>query len=205
MTNPDMKGFWDQHYRDGRGSGSGSVGVIRAWKWSIINECVLGGGHILDDVIDVGCGDLVFWRDTFPAKYTGIDISEYQIEKNMLHPNYKQYMKFICAPAEIYISMDKSPVVLCMDVLQHILDDSAFKLIIYNLTQYSSKWIFIHAWTKNPWKHQVTDGVYQTYRNFNDYTDIIENEGFKLINRYSSDLGEHWVSTLFVFRKEELI
>jgi len=50
--------YWERHYSKGGSSGPGSIGNYRSWKWNTILEFE----NSIDDVIDIGCGDLSFWE-----------------------------------------------------------------------------------------------------------------------------------------------
>ena len=59
--------YWENRYESGGTSGKGSIGQLRAWKWQVIEDYA---GPV-DDVIDVGCGDLSFLEGKTSEKYTG--------------------------------------------------------------------------------------------------------------------------------------
>lgn len=71
---------WDVRYRLGGSSGWGSVGASKYWKWSVIDRYI----NPIDDVVDVGCGDLTFWDGRDCQRYVGIDPSSYVIKKNRM-------------------------------------------------------------------------------------------------------------------------
>jgi len=78
MKTLDEHNYWEERYLNGDNSGEGSRGKHRAWKWGILNKYI----PEMTDVIDVGCGDLAFMENIDVDKYTGIDISQYIINKN---------------------------------------------------------------------------------------------------------------------------
>jgi hypothetical protein len=211
-------GYWDERYRKGRTSGEGSVGRKRAWKWDIIKKYARN----IEKVVDVGCGDLSFWEGLDCENYTGIDISSCVIAKNNeLRPNWK----FICSPAEEFVEGVSGDIVLCMDVLFHIMSDSAYERILRNLTQYSNEWIFIHTWSNNPFrffsrfrrayyyledrqpKNMLktlssgfgSDGVHQKYRKFEDYLAILEENRFEMLAVEKDEISK--LGALYIFRK----
>jgi hypothetical protein len=148
--------YWEKRYRDGGKSGQGSVGMARDWKWSVIQK------HVpqVEDVVDVGCGDLSFWEGRTCERYIGIDISPHIIRRNSeKRPDWA----FVARPAEKRLPL-RGRVVLCLDVLFHILDDETAMGIMENLCEYSSEWVIIHAWWRNPFEGKVNDGLYQAYR-----------------------------------------
>lgn len=184
------KKYWDQRYKKDGISGRGSRGTKRAWRWNLITKYISS----IDQVIDVGCGDLEFWKGKDCSNYTGIDFSKTIIKKN----NEKRpEWKFICAPAEEYIEGIKAECVFCLGVLFHIMDDDIYLQILENLCKYSTKYIVIYTWVENPFSRvnafrrkkiryvifpSNTDGHYQHFRSLDDSFYIFENHGFKLIN-----------------------
>ena len=138
-----MNEYWERRYSDGGTSGVGSVGKAREWKWNRL----LAYAGAMDDVIDVGCGDLRFWQGHSCENYLGIDISPTVLERNAReHPHWK----FVLHDAETPVQGIAARIVICLDVLFHILDDSAYVRILENLCKYSKEWIFIGTWAKNP-------------------------------------------------------
>jgi len=167
--------YWESCYSLGYGSGEGSAGRGRDWKWEVITEFA----PKITSVIDVGCGDLRFWKGN-PDRYVGIDISETIIERNRKIP--RKSWKFICAPAEKRIDGLKAPFVFCIDLLFHIMDDDRYEAILENLCYYASRCIFIHTWINNCFgdrdRGPFTDGKYRTFRRLEDYFPIFDRRGF---------------------------
>ena len=136
MSKSNEYEYWEKRYRKGGTSGVGSTGEIRDWKWKIIQEHV---GEI-DNVLDVGCGDLSFWEGRDCAEYLGIDISQTIIEQNR---KSRPHWKFKVHQAGVPLHV-QARIVLCLDVLFHIIDDNSFVRICQNLCTYSTEWICIH-------------------------------------------------------------
>ena len=171
--------YWETRYSQGLNSGAGSGGEERDWKWKAITKLVPEMTYALfQSVVDVACGDLRFWEGRIgPEEYVGIDISKTIVEENRRkQPNWD----FIWSPAERRIEGLKAPVVLCMDLLFHIMDDDRFEAILENLCYYSSRYILIHTWIVNPLgnREPYTDGEYMTFRRFEDYFPLFEKNGF---------------------------
>lgn len=209
-----MAEYWNNHYGRGGSSGEGSVGPLREWKWNTIKKYVTQ----IDDVIDVGCGDLSFWGEQTCNTYTGIDVSSVIIDRNgKIRPNWK----FICAPAEIHQPV-RGKIVFCLDMLFHVLSDEAYRRILANLTNYSTELIFIYTWIKNPfvlWEMRKYlfkvrkfrklflsligvlkgDNLYQKYRDFSNYLDIFEEKGFEHIATEENAINIF--GALYVFKK----
>jgi len=73
--------YWDNWYTRGGNSGEGSRGYYRIWKWHCIKKYV----DIRNcSVIDVGCGDLDFWKEWDCKHYIGIDVSPTRISTSLI-------------------------------------------------------------------------------------------------------------------------
>lgn len=209
--------YWDTRYRNGGSSSDHDITVSRAWKQRVITEYA---GH-LDAVVDVGCGDLTFWAaGVRPRAYTGIDISPSIIEENRrAHPDWT----FHCSPAEVPVPGVSGRVVICQDMLFHVMDDAAYRQILRNLTRYAEEWLFIFTWYTNPFEwfpHSavlagrllklgrvreavvalsmmdppVTDGIYQKFRRLEDDLDLFTAAGFDLVaTRPANEIGAMYV------------
>jgi 2-polyprenyl-3-methyl-5-hydroxy-6-metoxy-1,4-benzoquinol methylase len=199
--------YWERHYADGGRSGEGSINEARTWKQNILKEY-----NVFDEsIIDIGCGDLEFWENWFPANYTGIDISKSIIHRNkMMYPG----RNFICSSSADAQDIQAN-VVTCFDVLFHIMDEDDYIKTIENIVKYSTKYIFIYTWYRNPfesiwnrfvWKkpfhfNMITDGKYQYYRPFGkpEYQKPMYDAGFSLCD-YRQD--ERWkYGAMYIYEK----
>lgn len=194
----ETKIYWNKRYLTTNfGSGGGSIGKSQEWKWNVIKEYL---SEDLNDIIDVGCGDLQFIEGQQIRKYLGIDFSEAIVNKNKeLYTDYQ----FILSPADTYLDIS-AKTVFCLDMLFHIMAEEQLIKILENLTRYSEKWIVIYTWYKNPFqsfpfakKHIrnrnfkkavqsflgkiTTDNDYQTYHDFQKYFYLFEEKNFELI------------------------
>lgn len=194
-----MTEYWEERYKNGGNSGEGSRGQHREWKWQILESTIVD----IDNVIDVGCGDLAFMEGKNIKNYTGIDISKTIIKDNELkYP----YWKFICSSADNYINELNGYVVFCHDILFHIIDDDVYYSILDNLTRYSNKYISIYTWHKNPiaWynikSHLYGSSKYQKYRLLDNDFHIFNENGFELINMSKSPVNKY--GAMYIFKKK---
>ncbi|MCZ7355869.1 MAG: methyltransferase domain-containing protein [Candidatus Methanoperedens sp.] len=208
--------YWDKRYSSGGGSGEGSIGEYRDFKWEVITQYV----PKIDNVLDIGCGDLSFWEGRDCEHYTGVDISPNIIEKNRKN---KPHWNFMISNSEKKLNL-KSDLGICNDVLFHIMDDAIFEKILNNLCEYSKKYIFIFTWNKNPFvKFQyrlnllsslrfdlflrnllldnTSDGKYQKYRDLSNYYRIFKEAGFDLVNIHPAPI-KPYIGAMYVFRKK---
>jgi hypothetical protein len=156
--------------------------------WSIIDKTI---GKV-NDVIDVGCGDLRFWGDRDCAKYIGIDASQIIIDKNKkIRPNWK----FLKASSGSFILIN-AETVICANTLYHIMDDAEYDRTIANLTRWSNRWLVIIAWCKQPKTLKNKNDFYQKYRDFTATDEKILSSGFELVLKEPSsfdDCGCLWI------------
>ena len=189
MGNLEQK-YWNNRYRSGYNSGIGSVGQYRDWFWSVINN------HVpVNDIIDVGCGDLSFWKGRNCNSYIGIDISKFIIQSNRLS---RPQWRFICCDAADYIEGLSAEVVICIALLFHIEKESEYRKILENLCRYSQKWIILSTWMRKP---PSFDSTYQFYRRFEHYFDVFHCCGF--IFHAASPCFDN-INAVYIFRKVEV-
>lgn len=213
-----MQNFdWEGHYKSGGKSGDPKdYEIVRGWKHQLIRDFF---DPVNDSIIDVGCGDLQIWEGftPVPKKYTGIDISQTIIDKNIVkYPD----RKFICSNATISCNI-LADVVICFDMLWHVMDYESYYKIITNLAEYSDKYIMIYTWCANPYKlslwdkfvafingeviDEFTDGAgYQRYWDFEKVAiPMLNLEFFELLYTYQND---HWkIGKMYVFRKRYIM
>lgn len=195
FTGDTMADYWENGYQEGGNSGSGSIGWSRRIKWRTINK------HVdikKSSVVDVGCGDLSFWKGKACRDYTGIEMSPTRYEKNIM---LRQDFNFINANAAVYQDIPKADVVFCFDMLFHIMDDLDYLKILENLVKYSNKYIFVYTWHKNPLEPRTDDGEYQKYRNFDNYINAFQENGFKLLEIKKSPKFVNPFGAMWIFKK----
>jgi hypothetical protein len=185
--------YWDTRYTFGGGSGYKriDINIYSNYIWSAI-EKTLGKPQ---DVIDVGCGDLLVWNNRNCDKYVGIDISSTIIERDKkLKPNWK----FICSSADAPQAL-KTETAICLNTLFHIMDDKVYDGIINNLISWSNKWIVILTWGTKP-DNIPKDSIYQKYRDFSIYKQKIIDSGFSLV--LEENIPYDKCSYIWIFKKD---
>lgn len=155
------RAYWNQRYKDGGLSGEGSYGDQVKWKIEQLK------GLDFKTVLDIGCGDGNFYQElikVFPdIDYLGLDISEDIINKNKcLGGKWK-------AIRDLNFRQS-ADLVLCIDVLFHIIIEKELKYFVDKLKKIKCKYLVICT-TKN------------SHTNFSKH---LSNISFN-----ASDLGEH--------------
>ena len=188
--------YWDNRYKTGGTSGCGSIGALRDWKWEIIKKY----NPELTSVIDIGCGDMRFWeKQSLPADYTGIDISETIIERNK--KKYPQGKFKVMSSAELIEFTAET--VFCFDVLFHIMDFDEYIKTLENCCKYSTNFIFVYTWLINPLKKWIffeTDrDSYERYYHPMFLYGTLESKEFSCIAREQNTIDSY--GAMFIFKK----
>ena len=184
------KNYWNTRYMFGGGSGYTEKDFkdnYTSYVWSLIDKYM--GKQT--DIIDVGCGDLIFWNGRDCEKYFGIDISPIIVERNRkIRPNWTFLVSSCGAKHNI-----NAETVICMNTLYHIMDDTEYYKTLNNLTDWTKKWLVVLTWRVKP-KNIKKDDYYQKYRDFIPFKERLLNTGFVLIAEEPipfDDLGCLWI------------
>lgn len=137
----DEKKYWDDRYYGGYTSGPASYGGQLVRKVQYIKDNV----RDIKNITDIGCGDFTLGAKLcamFPtASYLGMDISAVVVERNKgLYPR---------GQFQVMSDIPKSDLLLCVDVLFHVLDDEECEKLIDNLHNSWDNYLVITAYERN--------------------------------------------------------
>jgi hypothetical protein len=133
--------YWNGRYRAGHGSGAGSLDEPVARKVEWLKQ--LKG---VRSITEIGCGDFNFGRQVavqFPAAdYCGYDIADTIVGRNQV---------LFGSPSGINFYTMSKPVspgdlVLCVDVLFHISDDTEYLKMLDRLKQSWDRYLALSAY-----------------------------------------------------------
>jgi len=133
------KEYWDSRYESGGNSGYGSYGeqLEKKLKWL--------SGLDIETISDIGCGDFNFGShllEMYPkVRYWGYDISDVIITQN--RAKYPQYTFSTGG------MIPKADLVLCVDVLFHILDDAEYESTLKELEALQTKYLAVTAYEED--------------------------------------------------------
>jgi hypothetical protein len=137
---PGSKSYWEQRYRRGGNSGAGSYGRLSKFKAEIINEWIAKNG--ITSVIEFGCGDgHQLGLANYPS-YLGFDVSETAVKQCAARFQRDSTKRFELV--EKYFG-EKADLVLSLDVIYHLTEDSAFDLYMSRLFQAAERAVIIYA------------------------------------------------------------
>jgi hypothetical protein len=151
--------FWEDRYRSGGTSGSGSYGHLAEFKAAILNDFVLAN-HI-HTVIEFGCGDGAQLELANYPHYVGVDVATAAVERCSLH--------FVNDSSKCFYLADALPkdlgtfdLALSLDVIFHLVEDFVFHSYMHTLFRYSRHYVAIYASNYEA----LTESRHVRHRNF---------------------------------------
>lgn len=167
----ESKLYWNLRYSQGGNSGYGSYGeqLEKKLKW-------LKPFHV-KKICEIGCGDFNFGKNLIPLlgaeKYEGYDISEQIIainKENFPYYTWGVYDKPVTTDADM---------LLCVDVLLHVMDDKDYEQLLDNLEKAWNKYLVITAYEYDGIKNDHLNIRNFDYKRFGEpiIREIVEEDG----------------------------
>ena len=154
--------YWEERYKNGGNSGSGSYNRLAEFKAQVINNFVKEND--IYSVIEWGCGDgnqLQYFN--FPH-YVGYDISKTVIEQIKTKYAEDKYKEFYWT-GDVNFSNDRTAEMsMSLDVIYHLVEDTVFKKYMSDLFKSAKKYICIYSWDQD-----VPVSSHVKYRKFTEY------------------------------------
>ena len=132
--------YWENRYKSGDNSGSGSFNEFAEYKASFINEII--SKYKIQTVCELGCGDgnnLKYYKGF--NKYYGFDVSNIIIEKNNKEFDEKKYNFHLLNTIDI----PHVDLVMSLDVIYHLVEDEVFKNHMSQLFNSKSKYVIVYS------------------------------------------------------------
>ncbi len=130
--------YWEDRYRQGRTSGSGSRGRLAAFKADFIDRFIVG--NRVDDMVDMGCGDGVLLSMLRVPSYVGIDVSPTSLAHCRQRFPEHRFVHFdvidLVAPADLAVSID---------VVFHLVEDEAYIRHMQALFDHARRFVLIYS------------------------------------------------------------
>jgi hypothetical protein len=132
--------YWEERYRAGGDSGTGSGGRLAEFKAEIINEFV--AKERIASLIEFGCGD---GRQLLLARYPnylGIDVSETIIER--CGALFTDHPEFTFITTQDYHG-ETADLALSLDVIFHLIEDEVFYSYMGTLFEAATRYVIIYS------------------------------------------------------------
>ncbi len=144
----DYKNYWNNEYVTGAGSGPGSYGKPAEFKAEVINGFLKE--NEITSVIEFGCGDgnqlsMISYPD-----YLGLDVARASVElcterfKDNAARSFMWYDPGAFVNPSLFLKAD---LVVCLDVLYHIIDDNDFLRTLDAIFSCASRHVILYTTT----------------------------------------------------------
>jgi hypothetical protein len=161
---PGSAAFWENRYREGGTSGSGSYGKMAEFKAEILNEFVRT--QAIQTVIEFGCGDGAQLELARYPEYVGVDVATVPIERCSARfekdPTKRFYLSSTL-PGDLGVF----DLALSLEVIFHLVEDSVFDSYMSSLFARSRRYVVIFSSNYDA----LTDGAHVRHRKFTDWTE----------------------------------
>ncbi len=146
----DYARYWENVYAkgvDGGNSGRGSYGILAAFKAEIVNAYV--DKYSIQTVAEFGCGDGNNLKYMHYPNYIGLDVSATTIKKCQQLFSNDSTKRF-----EVYHPLHQSPedlkaeLVVCLDVLYHIITEKDFVKTLDDIFKTAQKLVILYTSVK---------------------------------------------------------
>lgn len=134
------KTYWEDRYKKGRTSGSGSYGRLANFKSETLNQ--LFNKYNIETVLELGCGDGNQLKQFHLSQYIGYDISNLVVEENNKAYQNNNSISFT---NDLTTIKDKVDCTLSLDVIYHLLEFETYSEYLESLFKYSNKYVIIYS------------------------------------------------------------
>ncbi|MFL0352409.1 glycosyltransferase [Xanthomarina sp. GH4-25] len=193
--------YWEDRYVANKNSGAGSYGRLANFKAEILNAFV--AKENIQTVIEYGCGDGNQLSLANYPKYIGFDVSEKALEICRSKFKVDQSKSFYSSFNKEQNSI-KADLVLSLDVIYHLVEDSVFNEYMSRLFDTSNKFVIIYSSNYNK---QLTAHV--KCRKFTDWIEANVSNTWDLMlfleNRYpfnEADPNNTSMADFYFYRKK---
>jgi cyclopropane fatty-acyl-phospholipid synthase-like methyltransferase len=192
--------YWQDRYKKGGNSGTGSYNLLAEFKAEIINDFVKQQN--IETVVEFGCGDGNQLKYYNFKKYLGYDVSEQSIKicKNEFKNDSSKVFKLASDYAKINSDLN-----LSIDVIYHLVEDDIYDKYMQMLFDDSSRFVIIYSSNTDINPKDTCPHVLQR-----KFTDWIERNKpnyslFKFIQNkypYNGDEINSSISDFYIYQKK---
>lgn len=164
----EYKRYWDKRYSSGGNSGAGSYGEIFEYKNSFLLNFIKE--NEIKSIIDFGCGDGNQIKKFENIKYLGFDVAKASIR--MCSEAYLNDVNksFILYDPKFFVNnFIQSDLVVCLDVLYHIIDERDFIKTLSDILSCSSKYVVLFTSVDSYKNESYKTGAHVRHRDTMNY------------------------------------
>jgi len=196
-SSPD---YWEKRYEKGGNSGPGSYGKFARFKADVLNDFV--AKHNVASVIEFGCGDGSQLSLAHYPSYLGIDVSSKIV--NFCMEKYANDSTKSFIQLEEYRGQ-KAQLSLSLDVIYHLVEDSAFESHVGALFDAAEKYVIVYSSDTDD--NRDIQGPHIRHRKWTEWVEVNRSE-WKLSSvipnkyPYRGDGTEGSFADFFIFEKK---
>jgi len=164
---PGSVQYWEERYKKGGTSGSGSYNRLAGFKAQVLNKFV--EDHNIKSVIEFGCGDGNQLSLANYPSYIGLDVAPMAISicaEKFSADKTKSFFLYNSKAFSDNHRIFKVELSLSIDVIFHLVEDEIFENYMHHLFNASEKFVIIYASNFN--KKQI---YHEKDRNFTSWVE----------------------------------
>jgi SAM-dependent methyltransferase len=180
---PGSSSYWEERYRQGGTSGSGSFGRLAEFKAETLNGYV--ARMAIQSVIEFGCGDGAQLALARYPRYVGVDVAESSISACRGHFAADATKSFYLA-SQLPADLGRFDLVLSLDVIYHLVEDQVFDAYMHSLFAHAGRFVVIYSSNKV----EPIEDLHVRHRLFTSWNEVHEPQWQKtgfLPNKYPRD------------------
>ncbi len=136
--------YWEARYAQGGNSGWGSYGPLSEFKAEVLNHFI--EHRAIQSVVELGCGDGNQLSLLRCSNYTGLDISSKAMElcqTRFLGDSTRRFVLY--RPSITEMDALRSDLALSLDVIYHLVEDTAFRRYMTDLFRVATRYVIIYS------------------------------------------------------------
>lgn len=165
--------YWEDRYRQGGNSGSGSYNRLAEFKAEVLNKFV--ADNDIDSVIEFGSGDGAQLELARYPRYVGVDVSETIIAFTRKKFENDASMSFLLT-SEV-TKDDRAQLALSLDVIYHLVEDAVYDQYMHRLFDAAERFVIVYSSNED----RECPDPHVRHRNFTRWVEIFKPE-FEMID-----------------------
>jgi SAM-dependent methyltransferase len=189
--------YWEQRYRMGLTSGSGSEGALAEYKAGVLNRFVKDRG--IRSVVEFGCGDgQQLALATYPD-YLGLDVSATAIElcrQRFAGQAGRSFLWYDPRHAVDLGGFVGADLTLSLDVIYHLVEDDSYRLHLRDLFGVARRYVAVYSSNR-------TEGGSLRHVRHRRFTDDVQSgqPGFRLLEHVLNPHASRTFADFYFFER----
>jgi hypothetical protein len=163
---PGSGKYWEERYRSGGNSGTGSYNRLALFKAEVINNFILK--HGVQTAIEFGCGDGNQLSLLQIPCYTGLDVSSTVLQSCAERFRVDRSKSFFLYDSRSFIDNRRvfsAELALSLDVIYHLIEDDAYENYMHHLFGSAERFVVVYSSNKS----ETAPAPHVRHRRFTDW------------------------------------